>query len=513
MDGMQETDGHVWIAGAGPGDPGLVTVAAAAAIANADIVLYDALASPALLRGTRPGAETVYVGKRAGRHALPQDAINALLVHHARGGKRVVRLKGGDPFVFGRGGEEAQACRAAGVSFTVIPGITSAIAGPAYAGIPVTQRGVAANFLVVTGNDAGGDEGAAIDWAFAAKAETLLILMGVSTLAANMERLCAAGRSPDTPVACIRWGTRPDQLVLQGTVGSIGELARVTGLTSPVVTVVGETVLLADELAWFSSGSGGRLDGQKVVVTRARTQASDLAARLEALGALVIEAPVIAVQARREGLPLDYDISARWDWVVFTSSNGVEAFFGQLSGAGKDSRSLASTRVACIGEATADALRRHGIRPDFVPSKATSAMLAAEVEGVRGARVLLAVSALTDDRLLQALRARGALVEQIAVYDTVAEPLDEERRHEVLAADAVVFSSASTAQNLRSALGAAKLRPTTKLISIGQQTSASVLAAFHRVDAEAVTPSLDALVEATVEVLGSAGASVPGPPA
>jgi len=503
---MHETTGHVWIAGAGPGDPGLVTVAAAAAIAAADVILYDALASPALLRGARPGAEVVYVGKRSARHALPQEAINALLVHHARAGRRVVRLKGGDPFVFGRGSEEALACRAAGVPFTIVSGVTSAIGGPAYAGIPVTHRGVASNFLVITGNDAGGDEGAAVDWAFAARADTLLILMGVSTLAQNMERLQAAGKPPATPAACVRWGTRADQSIVRGTVASIADAAKSAGLTSPVVTVVGEVAALADELRWFGGSGEGPLAGRSIVVTRARAQASELGARFEALGALVIEAPVIATHPRTTGLPLDHDISSRWDWVVFTSANGVEAFFDQLASARKDTRSLGTTQVACIGSATAEALARHGIFPDFVPSKATSDVLAAEMDRVRGARILLGVSALTDDRLFQALRARGGLVEQIALYDTVCEPLDEERRREVLEADAVVFSSASTARNLHEALGELALRPSTKLISIGAQTSLAVREAFGRLDAEAATPSLEALVEAAANALTPEGA-------
>jgi uroporphyrinogen III methyltransferase/synthase len=508
MDAMQETMGHVWIAGAGPGDPGLVTVAAAAAIAAADVILYDALASPALLRGAREGADIVYVGKRAARHALPQDAINALLVHHARAGRRVVRLKGGDPFVFGRGSEEALACRAAAVPFTVIPGVTSAIAGPAYAGIPVTHRGVAANFLVVTGNDAGGDEGAAVDWEFAARADTLLILMGVSTLGRNMERLRSAGKPSTTPVACIRWGTRPDQSVVYGSVDSIADAAVAAGLTSPVVTVVGNVAALASELAWFGGASEGPLAGRSIVVTRARAQASDLAARFEALGALVIEAPVIGARPRSSGLPPEHDVSSRWDWIVFTSANGVEAFFGQLRSNRKDARALGATKVACVGAATAEALARYGVLADFVPSKATTEALGTEIESVRGGRILLAVSALTDDRLAQTLRGRGALIEQVAVYDTVAQALDEERRREVLEADAVVFSSASTARNLHEAIGETALRSSAKLISMGAQTSLAVKEAFGRLDVEAATPSIDALVAATLKAL-SAQEAVP----
>ncbi|MCC7363342.1 MAG: uroporphyrinogen-III C-methyltransferase [Dehalococcoidia bacterium] len=491
------TPGHVFIVGAGPGDPGLVTVAGVRAIGAADVVLYDALSAPALLRHARPGAELVYVGKRAGQHALPQEAIEALIVRRALEGATVCRLKGGDPFVFGRGGEEALACRRARVPFTVVPGVTSAIAAPAYAGVPVTHRDLAASFLVVTGNESGDDGETTIDWHAAARAETLVILMGVATLEANMARLVAAGLDPATPVACVRWGTRPDQEVLRGTVATIADEARRVGLKSPVVTVVGAVATLADELAWFEPGP---LAGKRIVVTRARAQASDLAAMLEALGAYVVEAPVITVHPRPENIATDC-VSGCWDWIVFTSANGVDAFFQALDGAGLDTRSLGGVKVAAVGEATAGALRARGVRPDFVPSRATSEMLAAELPRVHGARVYLPVSSLTDDRLSQALRKRGAHVDQVAAYENVPEALDAERLRGVLEADAVAFTSASTARNLRAALGDAELPAGARLVSIGAQTSASVREHFGRVDREAVEPTLDALVAAIREVL------------
>jgi uroporphyrinogen III methyltransferase/synthase len=490
--------GHAWIVGAGPGDPGLITVAGMRALAEADVVLYDALASPALLRGMREGAELVYVGKRSGQHAMTQEAISAAIVRYARQGKRVVRLKGGDPFVFGRGSEEALACRAAGVPFTIVPGITSAIAAAAYAGIPVTHRGVASNFLVVTGNDAGEAEGAAVDWEFAAKADTLVILMGAASLARNMASLAKAGKPPGTPVACVRWGTRADQEVVTGTIATIAGIASERGLTSPIVTLVGEVASLAEELAWFQQGP---LAGRRIVVTRARTQSSDLAAKFEALGAYVVEAPVIAVRPLPGNLPLAEAVGSRWDWIVFTSANGVEAFFGALDAINRDVRALHTTKVAAVGAATAETLVRRGVRADFVPAKATSESLAEEIDGVRGARILLPVSTLTGDRLAEALRKRGGLVEQVDAYETAAQPLDEERRREVLAADAITFTSASTARNLRDALGGSPLPESTKLVSIGPQTSAAMFEAFGRVDVEAPEPGLDALVQAVLEAL------------
>ncbi len=496
---MEPKRGHVWIVGAGPGDPGLITVAGAQALAEADVVVYDALASPALLRRVRPGADVIYAGKRSAQHAMPQRDISRLLVEKALAGKRVVRLKGGDPFVFGRGSEEAQACRAAGVSHTVVPGVTSAIAAPAYAGIPVTHRGLASNFLVLTGSDAAGsEEGAGIDWDFAAKADTLLILMGVASLERNVSHLLAARKPPETPVACVRWGTRADQELVRGTLGTIVDQARAHGLRSPVITVVGAVAGLAEELAWFG---GGALGGRRIVVTRARTQASELVARFEALGAYVVEAPVIAVRTLPGSLPLSEGVSSRWDWIIFTSANGVEAFFEALDGIGRDVRALHTTKVASIGAGTSQALARRGVLPDFTPSKATSEVLAEELSDIRGARILLPVSTLTDQRLSTALRANGGLVEQIAAYENVTESLDEERRREVAEADAITFTSASTAKNLREALGDMPLRPETKLVSIGEQTSAAVRDAFGRVDAQAATPGLDAVVDCVSELL------------
>jgi uroporphyrinogen III methyltransferase/synthase len=499
MEAMSNQTGHVWIVGAGPGDPGLITLAAVRALEGADVVLYDALVAPAILRHAPAPSERVFVGKRAGEQAMGQDAINALLVEHARAGRRVVRLKGGDPFVFGRGGEEALACRDASVPFTIVPGVTSAIAAAAYAGIPVTHRGVSNSLLIVTGNDAAGDGAGAIDWQAASKAGTLAILMGVATLGDAMAALIAAGKAPETPVACIRWGTRADQVVVRGTVATIAELARAAGLASPVVTVVGDVVALGDELAWFAPGP---LAGKRIVVTRARDQASDLVGRFESLGAYVVEAPVISVRHTTKDLVSDERVSSRWDWIVFTSANGVEAFFGALGAGGRDARSLSTTKLAAVGEATVAALRTRGLLADFAPSRPNSDCLAAELPRVQGARILLSVSSLTDDRLAMALRARGGLIEQVAVYETLPEPLDAERRREVGEAHAITFTSASTARHLRLALGEAALPETAKLVSIGPQTSAAVREAFGRVDAEAAEPSLDALVAATLEVLG-----------
>ena len=484
--------GRAWLVGAGPGDPGLLTLAGRDAIAGADVILYDALVAPAILRHAQPGAERIYVGKRAGAHALSQDVIEQLIVEHALAGKRVCRLKGGDPFVFGRGGEEALACRRAGVPFVIVPGISSALAGPAYAGIPVTHRRVAERFTVMTGREAGEEDSG--DEPRDPAAETLVILMGMSTLTESLEQLVVDGRDPATPAAAVRWGTRTDQQVVRATLGTLAERAREAGLGSPAAIVVGNVVSLAEDLAWFTPGP---LAGQSIVVTRSRAQAGTLSVSLEALGAHVVEAPVIRLKHRGgDVLP-----EGRWDWIVFTSANGVEAFFAALSDAGRDARSLAGTRIAAVGDATATALSARAVRPDFLPSRATGACLGAELPVADGERVLFPASMLADEGLAEALRARGASVEQAAFYDNVPEPLDAEALRETLEADAITFTSASTAQYLRQALGGAEISPATKLISIGPKTTEAVLAAFGRVDAEAAEPNLDALVAATREAL------------
>jgi len=495
---MTETArGHVWIAGAGPGDPGLATVACMRALAAADSVLYDALASEELLRAAPAGCELVYVGKRAARHAMSQREIEAEIVRRALAGQRVVRLKGGDPFVFGRGGEEALACRAAGIAYTIIPGVTSAIAAAAYAGIPVTHRGMSASLGVVTGRTRA-DAGEPGDDAASSRPGTLVVLMGVEGLAATLRGLMDEGWPPATPAACVQWGTTPRQRHVVATLETLAVAVAKAGLGAPAVMVIGETAALADELAWFEPGP---LAGKRVVVTRARAQASELAARLAALGAEVVEAPVLSVRHTPEGLTTDERVGSRWDWIVFTSANGVAAFFEALNGAGRDARALGTTKVAAVGGATAEALRARGVIADFEPGRATGAVLAEELPRVQGARILLPVSSLTDDRMAGALRRRGGLVEQVAIYETVPAPLDEARREAVLAADAVLFASGSAARFLRAALGEAALAPPARLVAMGPESAEATRAAFGRVDVEAAEPSLDALVTATVEAL------------
>ena len=492
---MTETKGHVWLVGAGPGDPGLLTLAGAEALRQAEVVLYDALASPALLDLCDAAPEFVPAGKRAGDHSASQDEITALLVKHGSDGKRVVRLKGGDPFVFGRGGEEALALAAAGIPFTIIPGVTSAVAVPAFGGIPVTHRGMATNFAVVTGRE-GGETAA--DWDALARVDTLVVLMGAAGLSDITSRVVAAGRAPDTPAASISHGTLPGQQVVTGTLGTIAAEVAAAGLPTPLITVIGEVASLAMRLAWYVPGP---LAGKTVVVTRSRAQASQLRRMLETLGATVIEAPVLRVTFQSEDLVTDESASLRWDWIAFTSQNGVEAFFAAFRAAGRDARSLGTTLVAAVGDATAAALERHGVVADFVPSRATGECLAVELPGASGARVLLPHGSLAEDRLADGLRARGAHVEPVVVYETRPAPLDDRLRALVITADAITFASASSARFLAEALGELRPGASTKLVAIGEQSAAAVRAAFGRVDAQSADPSLAGLVAAVAEAL------------
>jgi len=493
---VMTTAGFVTLVGAGPGDPDLLTLAAARALRQADVVLYDALVSEAVLRHCPGGAERVAVGKRAGAHSMAQDEINALLIGHARQGKRVVRLKGGDPFVFGRGGEEALACREAGIPFAVIPGVTSATAVPAHAGIPVTHRGLARSFAVVTGSETTG--AAEVDWAALARLDTVVILMGAATLADAAAKLIEAGRDPATPAAAISHGTLPGQVVVVATLGAIAQAVQSASLPTPMITVVGEVAALATQLAWRHALP---LAGKRVVVTRTREQASELKEMIAALGAEVIEAPVLRIEDDTGDLTTDGRVASRWDWVVFTSQNAVAAFFRALERAGRDARALGATKVAAIGPATAEALRGRGVIADFQPSAANSACLAAELPRAAGARVLLGVGSLSGPELADGLRARGAHVERVLLYRTGPMPLSPELSAAVLSAHAVTFASASSAKFLRLALGEQRLPGDVSLCAIGPQAAAATREAFGRVDAVAREPSLASLVEAVVGAL------------
>ncbi len=488
--------GRVAIVGAGPGDPGLLTLAAAKALAEADVVLYDALVAPEILAHARRGAELRYTGKRSSNHALSQAKMQELMLERAKAGLAVVRLKGGDPFVFGRGSEEAEACRAEGVPYIVVPGIPSAIAAPAYAGIPVTHRGISGNFLVMTGHQAEGEAGP--DWDFAAKAETLLILMGIENLGGIVRGLLGAGKPPETPVAGVRWGTRSDQQVVSATLGTIETVACAEGLASPAVIVIGGVAALGERLAWFDPGP---LAGRRIVVARARAQASDLAERLRGLGAHVSEIPAIEAELRSSDAEFQSAITSRPAWLVLPAVASVTAAMEAIDAAGFDIRVLGNTKIAVFGQGTVAKLREFGLKPDFVPSKATLSALASELPVVAGETVVVAASSAATDDAAKELRARGVEVVQIAAFAEVARPIDDQQRREFEDADLVIFTSASTVTNLFDALEGTPVPQNAKLLSIGPQTSARMLATFGRIDIEASSANLDGVVEA---VLGAA---------
>jgi uroporphyrinogen III methyltransferase / synthase len=474
-----------YLVGAGPGDPGLLTARALELIAQADVILHDRLIPAEALAGARPDAEIVDVGKVGGGEQVPQEETTRLLVEHARAGRTVVRLKGGDPFVFGRGGEEAQALRAAGCAFEVVPGVTAGVAAPAYAGIPVTQRGVASAVAFVTGHEDASKAETAIDWpALAAFPGTLVFYMGVRQLPRIAEQLIAHGRSPDEPVAIVQRGTLGDQRTLRATLATLGE----QDARAPAITLVGPVAALHDELAWFEDRP---LAGVTVGVTRARAQASGLAAQLRALGASVVDAPAIRIEPLTVTLPDPRD----YDLLVLTSPNGVEELFRHV----RDARALTGPAIAVIGPGTARALRAHGVEPDVVPERAVGESLAQALAGATYRRALVARAEEARDVVPDALRSAGTDVDVVALYRTVAEPLDEQARAAALGADWATFTSASSVRFFREAAGTLA---GPRLASIGPVTSAALRELGHEPDLEAGDHTPDGLVAALVAAAG-----------
>jgi uroporphyrinogen III methyltransferase / synthase len=480
--------GIVHLVGAGPGDPGLLTVRAVELLGAADVVLYDRLIPPEALAHARPGAELIYVGKEGEGPQFPQDDTHRLLLEHARAGRKVVRLKGGDPFVFGRGGEEALVLREAGVPFEVVPGVTAGIAAPAYAGIPVTHRDAASAVAFVTGHEDPDKPDSAIDWpALARFPGTLVFYMGLRNLPLIAERLTAAGRPGDQAAAVVARGTLQDQSVVAGTLADIGERVAAAGLRPPAITVIGPVAELRETLAWLERRP---LHGQVVAVTRARAQASGLAATLRELGAGVVEAPAIRIQPRSVELarPEGYDL------ICFTSPNGVRLYFEGLDA---DARALSGVRVAAIGPGTASELERHGIRADVVPERFVAEGLLEALPDVRGERVLVARAADARDVLPDGLRERGAEVDVVALYDTVAEQLDPGALD---GATHVTFTSSSTVRFFLE--GGGSVPDGARVVSIGPVTSATLRERGIEPDVEARRHDIDGLVAAIVEDVG-----------
>jgi uroporphyrinogen III methyltransferase / synthase len=499
--GVGDETGRVFLVGAGPGDPGLLTARALQLIAEADVILYDRLIPAGALDGAREDAELLFVGKQGGGTSggsgvsVPQEKTQALMIERAQAGDIVVRLKGGDPFVFGRGGEEALALREHGIPFEVVPGVTAGVAAPSYAGIPVTHRGLATAVALITGST---ERDVEPDWkALAAFPGTLVFYMGLSALPQIATGLIAGGRQGSEPAAVVERGTLPQQRIVEGTLLDIAEKAREQRLQAPAITVVGPVAALAAQLRWRAPAP---LSGRTVAVTRARAQASGLARRLRELGAEVVEAPAIRISPL-PGPPLD---PSPYDLVCLTSPNGVRLLFERLRAGGRDSRALAGARIAAIGPGTAAALAEHGISADVLPPRYLAESL---VEALRQApvrRALIARAAEARDVLPDALRARGAEVDVLPLYETLPQPLSKQALAAARSADYVAFTSSSTVRFFLAAANhggaASEAEPpfseSTRIVSIGPVTSATLRE--HGLDPhlEARRHDIDGLVEA-----------------
>ena len=495
--------GWVSLVGAGPGDPELLTMKGRRRLETADVVVYDRLVDRRLLGHAPRGAELVDVGKRPGGPRDRQPYINALLVERARSGKRVVRLKGGDPFIFGRGGEEAAALAAANIPFEVVPGITSAIGAPAYAGIPLTHRGIASSLTIVTGSESPDKEGASVDWARLAKSEgTLSLLMSWENLPAIAHALIDGGKAEDTPAAVVQWGTWPNQRTVAGPLASIADRARGAGLSNPVVVVVGEVVNLREVSRWFDNRP---LFGKRVLVTRSRTQSADLVEHLERAGAEPVEVPTIEIQPVEDFCKVDSALArlADYEWVVFTSTNTAEQLFGRLDALGHDARQFHASRVAAIGTATAAALRERGIVADLVSRESVSQSLIDELaeQGVVGRKILLPGAEIRPDRLRRGLEGLGGIVEEITLYRTVLPSGAGERLAGVLdrGVDIVTFTSSSTVTNLVTSLDGDVNRLEGVIIAcIGRVTAETARKAGLNIDIIAEDSTAAGLVQAIV---------------
>jgi uroporphyrinogen III methyltransferase/synthase len=503
----------IYLVGSGPGDPGLFTVKGVRCMEEADAVVYDRLAPEALLKYAKPEAKKIYVGKKPGNPTMSQEEINGLLVELGRSGKTVVRLKGGDPYIFGRGGEEALALTDAGLPFEVVPGVTSGVAAPAYAGIPVTHRHVSTSVAFVTGHEDPTKGRAEVDWEkLANSADTLVLYMGVGRLAEISTGLIAAGRKPNTPVACVRWGTLPVQRTVTGTLEDIADRVAEAGLKPPAIIVVGEVVALREAgLDWYERRP---LFGRRVTVTRARAQAGELTAELERLGAEVYEFPTIEIVPPEDFRPLDDAIREldSVDWLVYTSVNGVDAFVHRLRHHGLDLRAVPrDAKVAAIGPATAERLEEVGLRVDVVPDeyRAEALIEALGKDSVSGKRVLIPRARVAREILPERLREAGAEVVVPPAYESVPSSGGKEElslRLQSGEIDCVTFTASSTVENFVGAVGAgeaARLLAGTRVVCIGPITADTARKRGLRVEAEADEYTIPGLVEAVTNLLAA----------
>ena len=506
--------GCVYLVGAGPGDPRLLTIRGRELLGRADAVVYDHLVSGGLVDLAPGDAEGIYVGKKASKHTLEQDRINELLIRLAREGKQVVRLKGGDPFVFGRGGEEAMALAEAAVPFEIVPGVTAGVAAAAYAGIPVTHRRLAGAVGLISGHEAPDKHCSDLDFEVLAKWKgTLVFYMGVKNMEAICGGLTAGGLDPQTPAAVVRWGSTPRQQVITGTVGDLAARARAAKIAAPALIVIGRVVTLRDKLNWFEPRP---LFGRRIIVTRPRKQASRLVSRLAELGADVVELPTIRIEPPEDPAALRQAAAeaGSFDWIVFTSVNAVEALFDALERIGRDARGLAGCRVCSIGPATAERLRRFGIGADAQPASHTSADIPDAIaagQDLSGAKILYPRSDLAGGKLANQLAGRGATVVDVVAYRTVPDESGAGELAAMLAARRVhwiTFTSSSTVRNFLSLVSAEQINLSgARLASIGPATSQALRQAGLSAAVEADPHTIPGLVDAILTEEASSGDS------
>lgn len=499
----------VYLIGSGPGDPGLITVKGLELVRKANVIVYDRLVHPAIVSEARPDAELIYVGKASSAHTMKQDDINTLLVEKAREDRMVVRLKGGDPFVFGRGGEEAETLRDAGIPFEIVPGITSAIAVPAYAGIPVTHRGLSTSMAVITGHEDPAKTESSIKWdKISTGIDTLIFLMGVENLPHIVRRLIENGRGVDTPIALIRWGTRSEQETLTGTLADIVEKAQIAGFKAPAITVVGSVVNLREKLRWFDNRP---LFGKHVLVTRSRDQASALSDLLREHGAEPVEFPVIKIcPIEPVAIP---DVSA-YDWLLFTSANGVRETVNYLLITDRDIRALAGPKIGAIGPKTAEELTNLGIHVEFTPTEfVAEAVVDQFPTDPAGQNILILRATEARELLPEKLIERGASVDVVPIYRTELERSDGDKVRDMLAngeLDIITFTSSSTVKNFLELIGedaARTLPPTVKIACIGPITAQTAAEHGLTPDITAGSYTIEGLVDAILQDLTRSNAS------
>jgi uroporphyrinogen III methyltransferase/synthase len=500
----QVKKGTVYLVGAGPGDAGLLTLRGAELLRRADVVVYDALVNPDLMRLAPKHAELIYGGKRPKEQAIPQEELNELLVTKAREGKTVVRLKGGDPYIFGRGGEEAEELAAAGIAFEVVPGVSSVVAAPNYAGIPLTHRAHCSSFTVITGHE-DPTKDTDIDWAQLAKVPgTKVILMGVERIRGLAQTFLAQGLAAETPVAMIRWGTTGQQQSIEGTLATIADVVEQTGFQAPAVTVIGDVVKLRTKLNWFEKRP---LFGQRVVVTRSREQAADLTRLLTDRGAEVLEIPTIRFAPPDEKQDLMDALLGlhEYDWLIFTSPNGVTTFFDYFFKAFDDLRDLGGVRVAAVGPATAAKVREYHLAVDLTPPEAVASKLADALTGymsIENLRILLMRAQVANRDLPKKLEELGAIVDDVACYKTEPESEDPNGAAARLmesGADWILFTSGSTVENFHARFDVPKLLarfPQMRVASIGPETTKTLLGLGLQPTVEAKVHTIDGLVRA-----------------